>query len=78
MIVVVAVQIAGATFTYGKPQALFDFDPAYFGSWFRTFDVSADGKRFLMIKNSQTAGPTERPSLTIVTHWLDELKRRVK
>jgi hypothetical protein len=41
-------------------------------------DVSADGKKFLMIKNAQAAGPTEHPSLTIVTHWLDELKTRVK
>ena len=43
----------------------------------RTYDVSPDGQRFLMIKNSgadQTAAP---PSLIVVQHWGEELKRLV-
>ncbi len=77
-IVALPVQLGGSSFVYGKPVPLFDQEPAYSGGAGRNWDVSADGKRFLMIKDPQAAGPTERPSLTIVTHWLDELRARVK
>jgi serine/threonine-protein kinase len=44
----------------------------------RTYDISPDGKRFLMIKPvggaDQTAGPT---SLVVVQNWREELKRLV-
>ena len=44
----------------------------------RTYDVSPDGKRFLMIKPGgraeQTAAP---PSLIVVQNWFEELKRLV-
>jgi hypothetical protein len=38
------------------------------------FDVAADGKRFLMIRDND-----ERPRLEIrvVVNWLEELKRKV-
>ena len=73
-IMAVAVQLSASTFTYGKPQTLFD----RVNSLDYIYDVSADGKKFLMIKNTPAATSTERPSLTIVTHWIDELKTRVK
>lgn len=43
----------------------------------RTYDVSPDGHRFLMIKEliRDTSGPA--PQLNIVLNWLDELKQRV-
>ena len=44
----------------------------------RTYDVSPDGQRFLMIKEGggtdQTAAP---PQLIVVQHWVEELKRLV-
>ena len=44
----------------------------------RQYDVSADGQRFLMIKEGgdtdQTVAP---PSLIVVQHWFEELKRLV-
>ena len=44
----------------------------------RTYDVSRDGQRFLMIKEGggtdQTATP---PQLIVVQHWIEELKRLV-
>jgi hypothetical protein len=44
----------------------------------RTYDISPDGQRFLMIKqgagSDQTAGP---PSLVVVQNWGEELKRLV-
>jgi len=44
----------------------------------RTYDVSPDGRRFLMIKpgggTDSTAAPT---SLVVVQNWVEELKRLV-
>ena len=40
----------------------------------RTFDISPDGRRFLMIKPGGDNGPQ---SLVVVQNWLEELKRRV-
>jgi eukaryotic-like serine/threonine-protein kinase len=41
----------------------------------RTFDVSPDGKRFLMIK--QPGGASAVQHIVIVTNWFEELKRLV-
>ena len=42
----------------------------------RTFDVSADGRRFLMIRSDAGSGETAEPtSLVIVQNWQEELKR---
>jgi hypothetical protein len=38
----------------------------------RSYDVSADGQRFLMLKENATP-----PSLIVVEHWFEELKARV-
>jgi hypothetical protein len=43
----------------------------------RTYDVSPDGQRFLMIK-SDTSGQAGAPSMLIIVHnWFEELKARV-
>jgi serine/threonine protein kinase/Tol biopolymer transport system component len=41
----------------------------------RTYDVSTDGKRFLMIK--QPSNEATAPQIIVVQHWLEELKRLV-
>jgi hypothetical protein len=44
----------------------------------RTYDVSADGQRFLMIKDVSVREDTPPPqSITVVQNWVEELKRRV-
>jgi eukaryotic-like serine/threonine-protein kinase len=44
----------------------------------RTFDVSPDGQRFLMIKDTTGTGSTSAPAgLIVVQHWTEELKRLV-
>jgi serine/threonine-protein kinase len=44
----------------------------------RTYDVSADGRRFLMIKDvSVREGTPEPQSITVIQNWVEELKRRV-
>src|SRR5258705_5585545 len=44
----------------------------------RTYDISSDGQRFLMINedggSEQTAAP---PQIIVVQHWIEELKRLV-
>ena len=44
----------------------------------RHYDVSADGQRFLMIKDSAAGDPNATPaSMVVVEHWFEELKQRV-
>jgi serine/threonine-protein kinase len=65
------------TFSAGAPTKL--FDGRYVGSPFwRTYDVSADGQRFLMIKDNVTRDQTSTPaSIIVVLNWLEELKQRL-
>jgi eukaryotic-like serine/threonine-protein kinase len=39
------------------------------------YDVSADGQRFLMVKETERSLPTDQ--INVVLNWFDELKRRV-
>ena len=52
--------------------------PGYFhaGEVHRTFDVSLDGQRFLMIKQNVNAADVPR-SIIVVQNWHEELKRLV-
>ena len=64
-------------FSAGKPRKLFE------GSYVRsdwplasmTYDVSADGQRFLMVKATEQA--SSATEINIVLNWFEELKRRV-
>jgi dipeptidyl aminopeptidase/acylaminoacyl peptidase len=67
---------AGSSFVYGKPQTLFDVS-AYEMANGRTFDISPDGKRFLMLKNAVSGEKAARPSIVVVSHWFDEVKARM-
>jgi eukaryotic-like serine/threonine-protein kinase len=73
----VPVQTSGSTFSAGKAVKVFD---ATYSTPYppRSYDVSADGKRFLMLKDS-TAGDPDAPTLSmvLVEHWFEELKQRV-
>ena len=72
-----AVTIApGSAFKLGSPLRLitrrYFAETAFIG---RTYDVSPDGQRFLMIKDD--AGDGARPAIVVVQNWLDQLKARV-
>ena len=44
----------------------------------RCYDVSPDGQRFLMVKDSAAGDPTATPaSMVVVLNWFEELKQRV-
>jgi Tol biopolymer transport system component len=73
-----------ATFNAGTPTQI--LKTGYYpgsttrGYHFRAFDISPDGKRFLMIKDieaieQKSAAPP--PSVTVVLNWTEELKQRV-
>ena len=66
---------AGSAFAYGKPAVVFSM-ASYFTGAIRAVDISADGRRFLVVKNGDNAAPP--PSITVVSHWFDELRARVK
>ena len=75
----VPVQIAGPTFSEGNPAKV--FDARYFvGNAGRTYDVSPDGQRFLMIKDnasSDQASTAPPASMVVVLNWFEELKARL-
>src|SRR5258708_11239243 len=70
-----AVQTTGATFVYGNPVKVFD-NRYPMPTAFRSYDVSADGQRFLMIKEGATDDKTTATPmhLVVVEHWFEELK----
>jgi hypothetical protein len=43
----------------------------------RTYDVTPDGARFLMIKEGGESTDTAAPAIVVVQHWVEELKRLV-
>jgi serine/threonine protein kinase len=74
----VPVQSAGSIFGFDQPVKL--IEGRYFGGAppNRTYDVSPDGQRFLMIKDSSLEQSDGRSAgLVVVLNWFEELKQRV-
>jgi serine/threonine-protein kinase len=72
----VPVQLASGSFTAGNPtrvlnRAYVNADNA------RTYDVSSDGQRFLMVKETGAATAESVLNLVLVQNWFEELKRLV-
>jgi hypothetical protein len=63
----------GSSPTLSQPRVLFEQRYA-FGSaqTIGNYDVSADGQRFVMVKDDAAAG-----RVNVVLNWLEELKRLV-
>jgi serine/threonine-protein kinase len=74
---VVPTQITGPTISTSNPAKPFEASYAVPTIW-RTYDVSSDGQRFLMIKENITTdqGPTPT-GIDVVTNWSQELKARL-
>jgi serine/threonine-protein kinase len=70
----------GSTFIPGSVVKLFK-NAGYVGSGAqgsgRTYDLSMDGSRFLMIKAAGSADDEPSTSLVVVLNWFEELKRLV-
>lgn len=41
----------------------------------RTYDISSDGRRFLLIKHATPIVEATRPQIVVVQNWTEELKR---
>jgi eukaryotic-like serine/threonine-protein kinase len=67
------------TFSFGNPTKLFDqpYSRYLAAPSGRSYDVSADGKRFLMIKNNAGDQASTSASIVVVLNWSEELKQRV-
>ncbi len=70
------------TFKPGNPKILFKGKYLFSSNGYVFWDISPDGKRFLLLKPSASAGtaPAEaghRPKINIVLNWFEELKGRV-
>ena len=82
MLMAVDIKVDGGELIPGIPVVLFEGDHSY-ASHSRTYDVSADGKRFLMIrqpeKNPWGSGLEEfyGDRVNVVLNWFEELKRMV-
>ena len=73
------------TFTLGSPAKVFDarslvLDGRFLGSTMRTFDISPDGQRFLMLQDGSLADDGNPLSLgmVVVQNWFEELKARTQ
>jgi hypothetical protein len=73
---VMAVSIDLATGRIGQPVALFGGPYLDNPGWTRprSYDVSADGERFLLTKVPRER---PRPQIAVVMNWFDELRARV-
>jgi Tol biopolymer transport system component len=72
------------SFRAGNSTALFDarsvvLDARLIANTGRTYDVSRDATRFLMLKNDDAAAArmTGRPNMVVVQHWFQELTAKL-
>jgi dipeptidyl aminopeptidase/acylaminoacyl peptidase len=63
-------------FSTSKPRLLFEKPGYIVGSPIRTYDLSMDGQRFLIVKRDQRK-PTPVTEMILVQNWFEELKRLV-
>jgi len=69
----------GVTFTAGTAQVVVSGADFVAPNTGRQYDVSPDGRRFLMMKDAQPTGEGSAPpvQLVVVQNWTEELKRLV-
>jgi hypothetical protein len=70
----VPVQTSGPQFSSGRPAKV--FDTKYSGNFY-SYDVTPDGLRFLMMKESSAGDRSHPPNMVVVLNWFEELRRRV-
>jgi serine/threonine-protein kinase len=74
----VPVETTGPVFVYGNPTKLFEIKDIGVPQG-RHYDISRDGKRFVVIKDVPAPAGAEisaPPSLTVVLNWQEELRQR--
>jgi serine/threonine-protein kinase len=78
-VMAVAYTISGNAFVYEKPRLWAPIHPSGGGGDYQ-WDISADGKRLVIVKGAADEPAKEKPQteLTFLLNFTDELKRRVK
>jgi serine/threonine-protein kinase len=74
----VPVETSAATFNHGNPAKVLEatyFHPSPLNS--RSYDISPDGQRFLMIKEDAPDRSVRAVKLVVVLDWTEELKTRM-
>jgi eukaryotic-like serine/threonine-protein kinase len=66
--------VTAPTVAAGKPRRLFEKRYQRSPAFWPNYDVTADGKRLLMIKRAEQSAPTH---INVVLNWTEELKQRV-
>ena len=68
---------AGAPFVFRTPVALFPVANLSTAALGRTFDITPDDKRFVFVRSGDAEAGAP-PALTVIVHWLDSVKARVR
>jgi serine/threonine-protein kinase len=72
----IPVEATAAVWNNGKPEKLFDMQESNIGGLLRTYDVSPDGQRFLLVRPAGI-DPGASPNMILVQHFDEELKHLV-
>lgn len=64
------------SFSAGTPRALFPAGGYALGPSYRAYDVTPDGRRFLMFRPLSDSAASPPTQLVVVDHWFQELKAR--
>jgi len=69
---------SGATLIVGRPQLLFEFAMQNQETgWTSAYDLTPDGRFIAISRGPEETGGGAAPSLVLVQHWFEELKRLV-
>jgi serine/threonine-protein kinase len=71
---VVEVTSSGTSFSFGKARALFTGSYLFGATEGQEYDVTRDGKRFLMLKPEKAAAAAP---LKVIVNWFEEVRRKV-
>jgi hypothetical protein len=73
-----SVKVATAPgFLAGTPEAVFE-NPDLQTNWGRSYDVSPDGRRFLLTLTKEAPASLAPAQMILVQHWFEELRRLVR
>ncbi|HLE22252.1 MAG TPA: protein kinase, partial [Vicinamibacteria bacterium] len=81
-LMVTSVETTGGTFRAGSPRVLYEGNfrggmggIGFAGNTFADYEVTSDAQRFIMFPGAENVEQEERPHVTLVTHWFEDLRR---
>ena len=72
----VKVSTSGSALTFSTPSIVSNTGYASGGIW-RSYDISPDGQRFLVMKQDASSGQSAAPGFVVVQNWIEELRKLV-